>query len=677
MACGAWPAGPAPTTTNRSRPSSAPSISAAISSIPPGPTATATASSFSEKSCAPTKIIPPLADRTKNFTLPRKSRPKIFAGPRARNILSTIPIRRTISSSTWIRASKISASKRSISSSCTLGRTAGSRTNVSCAPRKNFAAAEKFAPSDSASTAGNPPTAFAPCAPVSSMPSRSSTISSTRIPRTNFSPPAAKKMLPSSPACLSTKAPSPARSRSTANGPRTIGAAPISFPKISKPASPAPTPSNLSSPPERPCRKWLCASFSIIPTSAPSFPACASSATSNPTSSPATKAPCPRRSTRNCANTAGTAPPRSGANRMDRSREKTTRFVSAHAQQASSSAPLARSAILRDRCARAACCEARPQSPAPSAPQLFACPRFSSHRRLPAFFRRRTLPASAHTWHPTLLGWSTSARKSQLLSLRPWSLRASLSAQYHIRSVNKSLPPACASRGKSHLHFSRPSVPCEIQPVDFSVRVSRTHLLTQGAPHGHQASFQEIRRCAATPHPGRATPSPGGATDRGGTRAPAHVPRWAAAHRRGNFYDFLGRGMETSRAKRDCHEHEFVFRLHSHERADGPARGIQRPRKKYRPWQTHRHRDAHFTRSKHFRAGQRDSKVIAAGNRGQESSGAYFQFTLFFLPSAQRAGCVGRQRFLPGVLRLSRLYQQQHFLCGHALPRMFRVHRRP
>ncbi len=33
--------------------------------------------------------------------------------------------------------------------------------------------------------------------------------------------------------------------------------------------------------------------------------------------------------------------------------------------------------------------------------------------------------------------------------------------------------------------------------------------------------------------------------------------------------------------------------------------------------------------------------------------------------------------FLPGVLRLSRRHQRQHFLCGHALSRMFRVHRRP
>ncbi len=110
---------------------------------------------------------------------------------------------------------------------------------------------------------------------------------------------------------------------------------------------------------------------------------------------------------------------------------------------------------------------------------------------------------------------------------------------------------------------------------------------------------------------------------------------------------------------------------------DGSARGIQRPWEKYRPRQTHGHRDAHFTSSKLFRARQRDSTDVAAGNRRQESSGAFSQFTLFFLSTTRRASCAGRQRFLPGVLRLSRLHQRQHFLCGHALPRMFRVHRRP
>src|SRR5229473_4495649 len=48
-ACGDSPVGPAPTTPNRSTPSSAPSISAAISLTPRGPTATAAASRSSEK----------------------------------------------------------------------------------------------------------------------------------------------------------------------------------------------------------------------------------------------------------------------------------------------------------------------------------------------------------------------------------------------------------------------------------------------------------------------------------------------------------------------------------------------------------------------------------------------------------------------------------------------------
>src|SRR5438309_5639174 len=65
-ACGDSPAGPAPTTPNRSTLSSAPSISAAISSTLPGPTAPAAASKSSEKFSAPTRIIPVSAGRTKN-----------------------------------------------------------------------------------------------------------------------------------------------------------------------------------------------------------------------------------------------------------------------------------------------------------------------------------------------------------------------------------------------------------------------------------------------------------------------------------------------------------------------------------------------------------------------------------------------------------------------------------
>jgi len=67
---GMWdlPAGPGPTTPNRSTPCNAPSISAAISSTPRGPTARPQRAESSEKFCAPTKIISVLAGRTKNFT---------------------------------------------------------------------------------------------------------------------------------------------------------------------------------------------------------------------------------------------------------------------------------------------------------------------------------------------------------------------------------------------------------------------------------------------------------------------------------------------------------------------------------------------------------------------------------------------------------------------------------
>src|SRR6266478_3560638 len=244
-ACGAWAAGPVPTTPNPSIRSSTPWILAVIFLTPLGPTATATANSFSEKSCAPTKTTPPLAGQTKNFTSPQRFRPRTAAGPLAPNTPSTTPILPATSSSTWTRASKTLAWTRSISSSFTPGKTRGSKTKESSAPSKNSKPPAKSAPSASASIAGNPPTAFAPCAPDSLTPSRSSTTSSTRIPKTNFFPPAAKKMLPSSPASPLTKALSPARSLSTASGPKKIGAALISFPKISKPASPAPTPSSL------------------------------------------------------------------------------------------------------------------------------------------------------------------------------------------------------------------------------------------------------------------------------------------------------------------------------------------------------------------------------------------------------------------------------------------------
>src|SRR5713101_2360848 len=244
-ACGAWAAGAVPTTPNPSIRSSAPWILAAISLTPRGPTAKATASSCSEKSCAPTKTTPSSAGRTRNFTSPQRFRPRTAAGPPAPNTLSTTPILPATSSSTSTRASKTLAWTRSTSFSFTPGKTRGSKTKDSFAPSKNLKPPAKSAPSASASIAGNPPPASAPCAPDSLTPFRSSTTFSIRIPRTNFFLRAAKKMLPSSPASPLTKALLPARSLSTASGPKTTGAAVISFPKISKPASPAPTPSNL------------------------------------------------------------------------------------------------------------------------------------------------------------------------------------------------------------------------------------------------------------------------------------------------------------------------------------------------------------------------------------------------------------------------------------------------
>src|SRR5216683_3559761 len=65
-ACGDSPAGAARTTPNRSKPSSAPWISAAISLTPRGPTAPATASRSSGKFCAPALA--------KDSTSPRKFR---------------------------------------------------------------------------------------------------------------------------------------------------------------------------------------------------------------------------------------------------------------------------------------------------------------------------------------------------------------------------------------------------------------------------------------------------------------------------------------------------------------------------------------------------------------------------------------------------------------------------
>src|SRR6516164_9058216 len=63
-------------------------------------------------------------------------------------------------------------------------------------------------------------------------------------PEDELFPASARKMLPSSPVCPLTKARSPARSRSTAPGPRATGAALTSSRKISKPASSEPAPSS-------------------------------------------------------------------------------------------------------------------------------------------------------------------------------------------------------------------------------------------------------------------------------------------------------------------------------------------------------------------------------------------------------------------------------------------------
>src|SRR5205823_3529303 len=90
----------------------------------------------------------------------------------------------------------------------------------------------------------------------------------------------------------------------------------------------------------------------------------------------------------------------------------------------------------------AACCGVRPQSPAPPAPRLSACPPSWSHQRSRASSRPRTSRASARTSHPVPPGGSTFARKSALSPARSWSLRASLSAQYHIRVVPLHRPEA-------------------------------------------------------------------------------------------------------------------------------------------------------------------------------------------------------------------------------------------
>src|SRR6266852_6056027 len=182
-ACGDSPAGPAPTTPNRSTPSSAPSILAAISLTLRGLTAKDAANRSSEKFSAPTL--------ERNSTSPQKFRPRTANGPAAAILRWTIVIRRTTSKRTSTKASPISASKNSISSSFILGKTAGSTTTASRARWKSCAPAAKPKPSASALIVGNLATAFAPCLKASPTPSRSSTTSSTRILKTRSSPSAA------------------------------------------------------------------------------------------------------------------------------------------------------------------------------------------------------------------------------------------------------------------------------------------------------------------------------------------------------------------------------------------------------------------------------------------------------------------------------------------------------
>src|SRR5260370_13438117 len=100
------------------------------------------------------------------------------------------------------------------------------------------------------------------------------------------------------------------------------------------------------------------------------------------------------------------------------------RFASTRVRRASGNAGLARALTVHDRRGHAACREVHRQSPAPPAPRLFACPRFSSRRQSRASCRPRTSRASARTSHPVPPGWNTFARKSALSPARsrllPW-----------------------------------------------------------------------------------------------------------------------------------------------------------------------------------------------------------------------------------------------------------------
>src|SRR5271167_3880597 len=183
----------------------------------------------------------------KKLYVATKVPPKNRHWPSCREFLSTFVFRPITSSSTSKKASRTLLSIHSISSSFTLGKTSGSTTTAYRAPSKTCAAAAKSAPWASASIAGNRQTESGLFAPDSSTPSRSSTTSSTKIPRTNYFPRAAKEMSLSLRAARSMKDRSPASSRSIALGQKAIGATHILSRKISSPAWPTPTLSSLFS----------------------------------------------------------------------------------------------------------------------------------------------------------------------------------------------------------------------------------------------------------------------------------------------------------------------------------------------------------------------------------------------------------------------------------------------
>ena len=126
-ACGAWPAGPAATTSSRSPRSIGPSISAATSSTRPGPTATATASGCS----AQTLNRHPGKRLYVATKIPPKNR-KWPAQPGVRRSTRSSPP--TTSASTPRRAWRTSACRRSTCSSSTSGPTSGRPTRAGSGP---------------------------------------------------------------------------------------------------------------------------------------------------------------------------------------------------------------------------------------------------------------------------------------------------------------------------------------------------------------------------------------------------------------------------------------------------------------------------------------------------------------------------------------------------------------